>query len=371
MILLKNLSLFPQKARLQKQPGHTPSSDGMRAGTVRFGQMGANWIIAHRGAQICKAMPGDKVPDTAEFIVYPENTLAAFKAALEKGHDIELDVNTNGALSFQRNKQTVMNQGRPLPFLPVYHDDQLGNPFRPQENVHDTMVLRNSSTDTILNARFWKEGLITRVIEKRLGTKEQFRPETPRSRVLLNDTAEATRIPTLDEVFTLLKQYPHRHAYVEIKTLTHGDEENTKGLEKKLLEMMEEFNVTPQVTIISFNRYVLERVKNMAEQLKLNAVTTAWDIEPDSYLKKKGSMEELLSWAANHVNAILPTHGEVTPHLLDAAHKRGLLVMSWTDNETRTQEINALQRLRKMGIDGVITNIPSDAEEVYHTTAVN
>jgi glycerophosphoryl diester phosphodiesterase len=326
-------------------------------------------VVNHRGAQIRKARVEDNLPAHVKFVVHPENTLAAFEEAFKSGHDIELDVNTNGADFFQRNGKKVEHEGKAIPFLPIFHDDELGaitgvgNPFKAPEGVRPHQYLRDLQTEAIQNATFDTEGLFDRTLH-RIGKPEEVSLKNPKGIVYLDKSEKASHIPTLDEVFTLLKKYPDRHAFVELKTITLGEEENFKGMDQKTLHLIKAFNIEKQVTVISFNRSILEKVNTLAKEMGLNHLKTGYDIHHSSYLNELKSTQETLSWAKRHVSSIMPWYREISKEFVDSAHKLGLKVFPYPRIETREEEKKEIARVFDMGVDGVICNIPSDAEEI-------
>lgn len=339
-----------------------------------FGQMGQNPIIDHRGAQITLADEKDqpnKPKSPVRFVINPENTLAAIETSFKMGHDVEMDVHSNGQDSFQRNGKTVEYQGQKIPFLPAYHDNELGdprkrsgNPFYPSDASLHGKNLRDLPTEAIQTAKFDLNAFAQRVIFPRLGIESKFQPNGPNSPVKVNISEQASRIPTLDEVFTLLKKYPDNHVYVEIKTITQGAEEEMKGVEEKLVRLIKLFDIQKQVSIISFNRFALERARQQAEKQNVRGLTFAYDVEPYSYLVTEGSRQETLSWASRHVHALLPTYAETDAQLIRDAHQLGLKVIPWVHHEDRLGEREVIPRMMKLGVNGVITNVPSDADQV-------
>jgi glycerophosphoryl diester phosphodiesterase len=332
-------------------------------------------VITHRGAQIRKARPEDGFPDHVKFVIHPENTMAAFEESLNRGHDIELDVNTNGADSFKRDGKIVEHGGKPIPFLPIFHDDQLGtapamghlngkgNPFKASNVIQSNQWLRYLPTKVIQNAKLDVEGFAERMLYK-VGNAEETNPNNPKKIAVLDTSERASHIPTLDEAFTLLKQHPERKAFVELKTLTIGNDEDFKGLAEKVVSLIQRMGVEKQVTVLGFNRYILEEASAHAKQKGLKHLKLGYDVEPDSYLNAPRTLPETLGWARKHVHVVLPWYREVTKEFVDSAHQLGLKVIPYPWPETRGQEKIEIKRAFENGVDAVVSNIPSDAEEI-------
>jgi glycerophosphoryl diester phosphodiesterase len=334
-------------------------------------------VITHRGAQIRKARTEDGFPDHVKFVIHPENTMASFEESLNRGHDIELDVNTNGADSFKRDGKVVEHDGKPIPFLPIFHDDHLGtvpamghlngkgNPFKASNVLQSSQWLRYLPTKVIQNAKLDVEGFAERILYK-VGNSEETNPNNPKKIAVLDTSEKASHIPTLDEVFTLLKQYPKRKAFVELKTLTLGKDEDFKGLAEKVVNLIQRMGVEKQVTVLGFNRYILEEVNAHAKQKGLKHLQLAYDIEPDSYLNAPRTLPETLEWAKKYVHTVLPWYKEVTKEFVDSAHKLGLKVVPYPWPEGREEERKEIKRAFENGVDAVVCNTPSDAEEILN-----
>ncbi|HEY9688221.1 MAG TPA: glycerophosphodiester phosphodiesterase family protein [Coleofasciculaceae cyanobacterium] len=337
------------------------------ASCLQFGKMGQSFIVDHRGAQIRHARPEDQLPAHKKFVIHPENTLASIEESMRQGRALELDVNANGEV-YTRN-------GKTYPYLPVCHDDHIGRPFKLLNPKPETR-LRYLSTEDIQTAKFDRESAIKTIFGKRL--PGIYHPDHEASMDFLDESPAATRIPALDEVFELLQQYPKSHVYVELKTLTQGHQEDSKDMEKNVVQLVKDFGVEDQVTIISFNPFSLKKVKQLAKKMGLKELTTAWDIEPNVYLKDaskpfsdiKRGLQQMLGWAKQiQVDALLPSYEETRLELVDAAHQVGLKVFPWVYHDDREGEITRIPALKAMGVDGVITNVPDDAAKILSQNA--
>lgn len=167
-----------------------------------------NSFIAHRGIHNNKNVP--------------ENSLTAFKLAIEKGYPIELDIR-------------MLNDGTII----VFHDELMSR---------------------MTNANKYIQNLTKADLDK-------FR--------LLN-TQE--KIPTFEEVLNLVNgQVP---LLIEIK------KENTKtgDFERKILKMLSEYN--GEYAIQTFNPYVLEWFKNNAPHIKRGILASYFKGEKMSCIRK-------------------------------------------------------------------------------------
>ena len=135
-----------------------------------------------------------------------------------------------------------------------------------------------------------------------------------------------TRIPTLDEVFDLLKN-TEMTINIELK----NGIVQYKNLEKKVLALVEEYDMLDRIWCSSFNHESIVRMKKLC---------------PDA--------SEL------HVDALHPaTYHMQDENYIDKAHGRGLRAHVWTVNEK-----HEMKALVKAEADAIITNYPDIAVEI-------
>lgn len=226
-------------------------------------------IIAHRGASGYA----------------PENTISAFKRAIEMGADmIELDIH-----------QTKDGE------IVVLHDKNLSRVARVNKLVEE-MTLQEI---------------------KKLDVGSWFSPEYA-----------GERIPTLEEVISFVKGKVGLN--IEIKK----GRKLYKGIEEKLVKILEEYDLKEPVIISSFHTSYLKRIKELNPYVAVGKLLVFSVFMP---------WENLI----RDVNAIHPHWSMVNSYLVRAAHKDHLRVNVWTVNN-----IGIAYRLIKMGVDGLITNYP-------------
>jgi glycerophosphoryl diester phosphodiesterase len=231
---------------------------------------------------------------------YPENTLSAFDGAIDAGADmIELDV-----------RCTMDNT------LVVRHDSQVPLAGGGSANVHEMTL------DDI-----------------RRNDAEQAH-------------GERERIPTFDEVLTLLRG---RIALdVEIKNIP-GDPGFDGGRElaaEQVVMLLDQFDFVGPVLITSFNPVAIARVRDVAPTL------------PTGFLSPKDAdLGGVLEVAREHGHRfVLPQADAVEAGgeaFTQACHDAGVLVGTWTvDDPVR------IARLYAMGVAAVATNDPGSAVPV-------
>jgi glycerophosphoryl diester phosphodiesterase len=227
--------------------------------------------------------------------IAPENTLIAFQKAIEgKADYFELDVHKT-------------------------KDDSL-------VVIHDLSVNRTSSNDA--NGEIAKMSY-SDLAAVRVGYRTNF-----------GDTYENEKIPTLREALELAKG--KIKVCIEIKVY---------GVEKEVLEIVNDLGINDDVIIFSFYYPVLAKLRQLDKNIPILFLIGTADKMTIDYAKVIES------------NAIGVGQGTtVTKEYLDFAHKNGIEVWKWTVNEE-----DEMQRLIDLGIDGLITNFPDKALKKLNT----
>ncbi|MBM6875538.1 glycerophosphodiester phosphodiesterase [Fusobacterium mortiferum] len=164
---------------------------------------------------------------------YPENTMIAFKKALEYGVDgIELDV------QLTKDGEVVI--------------------------IHDETIDRTTTG----------KGFVVDYTYEEL---EKFDASFKFKDLGFN------KIPTLREYFQLVKDYDIV-TNVELKT---GINEYL-GIEEKVWELIKEYNLEEKVIISSFNHFSVMRMKKIAPQLKYGFLSEDWIIDAGKYTHSHG-----------------------------------------------------------------------------------
>lgn len=164
---------------------------------------------------------------------YPENTMIAFKKALECGvGGIELDV------QLTKDGEVVI--------------------------IHDETIDRTTTG----------KGFVVDYTYEEL---EKFDASFKFKDLGFN------KIPTLREYFQLVKDYDIV-TNVELKT---GINEYL-GIEEKVWELIKEYNLEEKVIISSFNHFSVMRMKKIAPQLKYGFLSEDWIIDAGKYTHSHG-----------------------------------------------------------------------------------
>ena len=235
---------------------------------------------------------------------FPENTIPAFQYAIGAGADVlELDIAVT--------KDNV---------IVVSHDPILHGPVctGPQASavIHEL---------TLAEVKQWDCGAVQN-------------PRFPDQK-----TVPGTRMPTLDEVFTLA---PEGSFQFNIETKIFADKpQYTPGpreFAQMVLDCVRKHHLERRVILQSFDFRTLREMKELAPEIRLAALTEA-DQRDFTVIAKEA-----------HAGIISPHYNLVTPEKTKAAHDAGLEVVPWTANTPADWE-----RLANAGVDAIISDDPA------------
>ena len=166
---------------------------------------------------------------------YPENTMLAFKKAVEIGSDgIENDVH------FTKDGVLV-----------ICHDESI------DRTSSGTGLIRDMTYDELCKFDFYGnfEG------------KYDFQ-----------------RIPTLREYFEFIKDVPGFITNIELKTGIF----EYPGIEKAVIDMIHEFGLSDRIILSSFNHFTIMRCQEYDPSIKLGFLIESWIIGMGEYTKSHG-----------------------------------------------------------------------------------
>jgi len=284
------------------------------------------YVIGHRGAAG----------------LAPENTLSAFKLALEIGVDaVELDV--------QLSADEI---------IIVHHDLTL----KPE-------ITRKPDGEWI---SIWKGLPIKDLTLAKLKAYDvgRLKPYTPYSnRYPHQQPVDGECIPTLKEVISLLKNRNDlkTQLWIEIKTTPEQPKITRSPITvvNAVLQTLYEEEFTDRVKILSFDWRSLVHIQKVAPGIptvylshigRLNNIKpgqpgpSPWTagIDVDDF---GGSIPHAVKAAGGRYWA--PNYKYITPNLLEEAHGLGIRVFVWT-SDSRSDMVHLIE----MGVDGIITNRP-------------
>ncbi len=240
---------------------------------------------------------------------HPENTIPAFEAAVQAGCDyFELDVHLT--------KDNV---------VVVFHDFELSR------LCADAQGKRFAGPVPI------RQLTMAEISTYHCGNFSQ--PNFPKQKLI-----PGTKIPTLEDVLEwVTKTSATIGINIEIK-LSKEDPlaPNAEDFAKRVLTLIERFNVLPRTLVQSFDFRPLECLKRLRPDLFL------------SYLfERELDFADIASDRGAGVAA--PFFGLITPEAVRFCHSRGIQVLPWTVNEKADWK-----SMIAMGVDGIITDYPRD-----------
>lgn len=223
----------------------------------------------------------------------PENTLEAFKMAAEMGADgVELDV------QLTKDGEIVV--------------------------IHDEKIDRTSN----------KEGLVK---DYTLDELKKFNFNNG------NEEYSYVQIPTLKEVYELLKPY-NMKINVELKTGIFFYD----GIEEKVLKLAKEMDMEDRIIYSSFNHYSVMKIKELESKAETGLLYA------DGWINVVEYAENL------KVNALHPALYNVQyDGLIEKCRKSGIKLHVWTVNGEEE-----MKKLVESGIEAIITNYPDKAIKV-------
>jgi len=277
-------------------------------------------VLAHRGARR----------------EAPENTLPAFRRALELGADgVELDV--------RLNQDTAVF---------VFHDKLLDRLTDGQRTVERTSTyhLRELDAGKLLGPAFVDTPLCTlpealevlrpaRLINIELKGPFQHRFQ------------ELTKVQPPETAKTPWRQAALRNPG-PILPQPYGETEQEfwlhVGLAERVLDAVYEAQMADRVVLSSFDRAHLVQLRKLDDQIRLAYIFEFRPFRPSPW----HLVEEL------RLEALHPSRWAVSAGLVRQAHARGLRVRVWTVNSQAQ-----VRRLTRWGVDGIITDVPGKVQK--------
>ena len=226
----------------------------------------------------------------------PENTLAAFKKALDLGVDgIELDVH--------QTKDNV---------IVVIHDKTI------DRTTNGRGKIAEFSLDEI----------------KKHDAGSWFAPEFSRE-----------KIPTLEEVIQLVNG--KAIIYIEVKK---GDS-LYEGMSERLIELIDKYSARKWCILHSFEDEVLKDIYHADKTFPIFKTVEVPDFAAGFYVKKMAFNNPI-----THYKSFLGfnmNHNVVTHSVVKSLHKKNLKLIVWTVNDPLH-----IEKMLNMGVDGIISNFP-------------
>lgn len=214
-----------------------------------------------------------------------------------------------------------------------------------------------------------------RLAEVRTYDVGQIRPESAYAKQFPDQRAvPGTRIPTLSELFALVRKSGNTRVRFNIETKidpNHPEETlDPEGFVAKLLEVIEAEGFADRVVIQSFDWRTLLLVQQRTPKIPTVYLTLQRGANPTVALDKAtswtagfspadhgGSLPRTIKAAGGAIWS--PYFGDVTQALIGEAHALGLRVVVWTVNKRED-----MARMVDLGVDGIISDRPDLLLEV-------
>lgn len=223
----------------------------------------------------------------------PENTMEAFKLAYEMKSDfIELDVH-------------ICKTGEII----VCHDDKV------DRTTNGLGYIKDLSLDYL----------------KSLDAGSHF-----------NESFKTSKIPTFIEVLDWIKDLPI-NLNIELKNAPIFYD----NIENRVVNLIENYNLTDRVIISSFNHYGLAKCKQINPNIKTGLLYMAGIFKPWEYC------------ASVNADAIHPFFYGIMPEIITGCKNNKISINTWTVNEDYQ-----MKNLINLGVDSLITNYPDRARKI-------
>lgn len=226
---------------------------------------------------------------------YPENTLIAFKKAIELEADmIELDI------TLSKDKIPV-----------VIHDDTMDRTTNGKGKIRATSFNKLK----LLDAGSWK-----------------------------NPKFHQEKIPTLEEVLQLIKK-SKIDLNIEIKSSAFEKKFSPSCIESQTLNLIQKYKLLNRIVISSFEPKVLLRLRELSAKVKLSFL-----IEPNFEILKIDPIAFVKQIRASSLNM---HKSQVNTNIFTEAMNLKIPIYIYTVNTTQE-----MKKMQKQKVTGVFTNFP-------------
>ena len=232
----------------------------------------------------------------------PENTLASFRKALEEKADgIELDV----------------------------HQTKDGK----------IVVIHDASIDRTTNGK----GLICEM------TYEEIKKYDAGIKFANNFSGES--VPLLEDVLQLVNG--NATLYIEIKK----GSEPYPGIEKKVLEILEQYNAHKRCVLHSFEKDTLSRINDLNDSIPLFQTIYVPPFMSSIYFDRIFFRSRIAHF--RNLLGVNINHTAVDASLVNKIHHKKLKIIVWTVNNP-----SDIEKMKLMGVDGIISNFPDRVKNI-------
>lgn len=253
----------------------------------------------------------------------PENTIAGFLKAMELGvNTLELDV------VISKDKMVVISHDPYFNYKISTKPD--GKPVTQKEQKSLNLYLMDYAE----------------IVKYDVGLK--YFPEFPNQKKIKAYKPLLSQLTdTLSLIGMTMKRPPERYN-IEIKSTPAGDHifhPDPKEFADLVMAQLKESNISNRSMIQSFDMRPLQYLNKNYPEIPLSLLID---------YSNKNSFAENLNRLGFTPAVYSPNYLLVTPHLIKECHEAGVKIIPWTVNT-----IKEIERLKNMGVDGIITDYPN------------
>ena len=119
------------------------------------------------------------------------------------------------------------------------------------------------------------------------------------------------------------------------------------GIERKILNLMDEFGLRDKIVISSFNHYTVCRFKELAPDVKCGFLEESWLIHPGAYTRNRG------------VECFHPFFNMLNHENVQDLRNNGIEINAWTINDEED-----MRKALRLQLEIAITNCPERFLEI-------
>ncbi len=164
------------------------------------------------------------------------------------------------------------------------------------------------------------------------------------------------KIPTLDEVLT---EFGGK-TLVDIEIKAQAPKEEAQRIGTAVAKLLAEKKMEKQVFVTSFNPFVLETIKTTNPEVLRGQLYSSFDDVKELGWLTKFVLRNLLLNGKAEPDILAPRYDMVNADYVAKYQGLGYKIFPWTVNDPKEME-----NLIKLGIDGLITDKPDLANEIY------
>lgn len=262
--------------------------------------------------------------------IWPENTLTAFKGALDLQVDfIDMDINLSKDNTFMVTHDLGLN-----PLLTRDKNNQW---------IKNSPLIKNLSESAIKSYNVGK-------IKKHTPYAREFLYQKP---------SHIEHIPSLIEAIHFVKKYQKKPTKFQIEVKTNEDKDIPSKIKyaKTLYRVLKKEKIANKTEVQSFDYEVLKALYHLDKRLKL-AYLMELSKKPKKISKTAYVLPFLKEIKRQGGSLWEPEFSLLNKKLVKSAHDLGLKVVVWGFSNNYYLEKNQIKKAVYYGVDGIITDNP-------------